>query len=306
MDGLSELFRFNSYSLDENVFSAMFYVTGLSPNYWQQDQASDTKLFRRVRWSEGMGMCVGLKQDSLYRYMIAKWVYGYSLPLEILGRLGVQKGSQLVLFGSGMGLTALHAAKRFGCYVVGVEKDRFLVQYSKKKAKDESMTDRVDFIHITDKDFLSKIHPEFVFYESILSFLPNKLDILSMYVSSAKRIGVLELSWLRHNVPNDKREVLMSIFGRDASFMHVDAWLKLFHVIRLEVLEGGVRTIGLANKFWDDLRVEPSEAIIGIVKTAHKIFTDLTARKYMTSFINFLRQYSNDLACAYYILRPLS
>jgi hypothetical protein len=58
VDGLSRLFRFNSYSLDENVFSAMFYVAGLNPNYWQQDQASDTKLFRRVRWSEGMGMCV--------------------------------------------------------------------------------------------------------------------------------------------------------------------------------------------------------------------------------------------------------
>jgi trans-aconitate methyltransferase len=156
---------------------------------------------------------VELQQDSLYSYMVAKWVYGYALPLEILGRLGVKKGSLLVLFGSGMGVTAFLAAKRFGCYVVGVEKDRFLVQYSKKKAKDENMTDRVDFIHIADKDFLSKILPEFVFYESILSFLPNKSDILTKYVSSAKRMGVLELSWLRHNVPNDKREALRSMHG---------------------------------------------------------------------------------------------
>jgi SAM-dependent methyltransferase len=252
------------------------------------------------------GVRVGLKQDSLYRYMVAKWVYGYSLPLEILSRLGVRKGSLLVLFGSGMGLTAFLAAKRFGCYVVGVEKNHFLVQYSKRKAGKENMVDRVTFVHIDDKEFLSETNPEFVFYESILNFLQNPSDILTRYVSSAERIGVLELSWLRHNVPNDKREALKSIFGGDASFMHVDAWLKLFHVIRLEVLEGGVRTIGLVNKFWDDLRVEPLGTITGIVKTAYKTFTDLTARKYMTSFINFLRQYSNDMACAYYILRPLS
>jgi SAM-dependent methyltransferase len=252
------------------------------------------------------GVRVGLRQDSLYRYMVAKWVYGYSLPLEILSRLGVRKGSLLVLFGSGMGLTAFLAAKRFGCYVVGVEKNHFLVQYSKRKAGKENMVDRVTFVHIDDKEFLNETNPEFVFYESILNFLQNPSDILTRYVSSAERIGVLELSWLRHNVPNDKREALRSIFGGDASFMHVDAWLKLFHVIRLEVLEGGVRTIGLVNKFWDDLRVEPLGTITGIVKTAYKTFTDLTARKYMTSFINFLRQYSNDMACAYYILRPLS
>jgi cyclopropane fatty-acyl-phospholipid synthase-like methyltransferase len=104
------------------------------------------------------GVRVGLKQDSLYRYMVAKWVYGYSLPLEILSRLGVRKGSLLVLFGSGMGLTAFLAAKRFGCYVVGVEKNHFLVQYSKRKAGKENMVDRVTFVHIDDKEFLSETY----------------------------------------------------------------------------------------------------------------------------------------------------
>jgi hypothetical protein len=45
VDGLSRLFRFNNYPLDENVYSVMFYVAGLSPNYWRQDQASATRLF---------------------------------------------------------------------------------------------------------------------------------------------------------------------------------------------------------------------------------------------------------------------
>ena len=39
--------------------------------------------------------------DMLYNYMIAKWVYGYALPLHVLNHLGVRKDSLLVLFGSG-------------------------------------------------------------------------------------------------------------------------------------------------------------------------------------------------------------
>jgi|GEM_PF-3717774 len=245
-----------------------------------------------------------MHRDVVFGYMTAKWVYGYGLPLHVLSRSGVREGSLLALFGSGMGKTAFLAAKRFGCRVVGVEIMPSLVQHAKRKAEAENMEDRLTFLHIDEYDYLRRIKPDFVFYESILSFLPNPHDFLKKYFPSTKHVGVLELSWLRQDIAEHKKELLKDVFGRFASFRQVDEWVKMFNDIGFEVLEKGVRGLGFFAKFWDDMRADRFGTLAGICKTIYKTFTDQTARKYTLSFRNFLKQYSDDMGCAYFIIRP--
>jgi hypothetical protein len=245
-----------------------------------------------------------MHEDTVYRYMTAKWIYGYGLPLHVLSRLGVSEGSLLALFGSGMGKTAVLAAKRFGCRVVGVEIMPHLVQYAERKAEAENMENMLTFVHIDEEDYLTAIKPNFVFYESVLSFLPNPSEVLAKYFPSAERIGVLELSWLHHDVSKDKKRYLNSVFGGPIIFRHPDEWMKVFGNLGFEVLETGFKGLGLLTKFWDDLKADQLGTLSGIINTIYKTFTNSAARKYTASFKSFLKHYSGDLVYAYYIMRP--
>jgi len=80
--------------------------------------------------------------------------------------------------------------------------------------------------------------------------------------------------------------------------------VKVFDELGFEVLETGVKGLGLLTKFWDYLKAEHLGTVAGILKTTYKMFTDSTARKYTASFGSFLRHYSGEMVCAYYIMRP--
>jgi len=140
----------------------------------------------------------------------------------VLSRSGVREGSLLALFGSGMGKTAFLAAKRFGCRVVGVEIMPPLVQHAKRKAESRKHGGQLTFLHIDEEDYLKRQKPDLVFYESVLNFLPHPSDVLAKYFTSAKRISVLELTWLRHDVSTQKKEYLKKVFGGSISCKHAD------------------------------------------------------------------------------------
>jgi len=56
-----------------------------------------------------------------FRYMMAKWVYGYGLPLRVIEYLGLKPENKLLLIGSGIGETAILAYRKWGCEVQGLE-----------------------------------------------------------------------------------------------------------------------------------------------------------------------------------------
>ena len=247
-----------------------------------------------------------MEWSAVYRYLTAKWIYGYGLPLHVLGLLGVGEGSLLALFGSGIEKTALIAVKRFGCRVVGVEIMPQLVHYAKSKAEAENMEDRLTFVNIDEEEYLRGIKPDFVFYESILSFLPNPSEVLTRYFPSAERIGVLELSWLQPDIPEDKKEYLRGIFGNEASFRYPEDWVEIFNDAGFRVMDNGFRPLGLLTKFWDDLKADQFGTLVGIFKTIYRTFIHPAARKHAFNFTSFLKRYSDVMACAYFILSPCS
>ncbi|MBI4257796.1 MAG: class I SAM-dependent methyltransferase, partial [Thaumarchaeota archaeon] len=85
------------------------------------------------------------------KYIQSKWVYGYHRPIEAIKKLDLEAGSSLLILGSGLGKTATMAAKRFKCNVIGAEFFPFFVDKANKRAQNEGLADRVNFVPI-DRD----------------------------------------------------------------------------------------------------------------------------------------------------------
>jgi len=102
--------------------------------------------------------------------------------------------------GCGVGATACHLAKTHGCRVVGVDASEAMVARATERARDEGVTDRVEF-RVADVCNLPFEAAQFdaVLVESVLTFVADKQQAIrecARVTRSGGYVGLNEQYWI--------------------------------------------------------------------------------------------------------------
>ena len=137
-----------------------------------------------------------------YGHPAARWLMGDSfhpggldLTTELAGLLKLGPGDTVLDAGSGLGATAVHLARRFGCRVTGVTLEPEGVQAGHKLADEHGVADLAVF----NQGDIRAIKPEApgydaVLIECVLSIMPDKLEVLSHLARLLKPGGMLGIT----------------------------------------------------------------------------------------------------------------
>lgn len=241
-----------------------------------------------------------------FKYVQAKWVYGYHQPMEALRKLDLKKDASLLVIGSGFGKTALMAATKFGCSVIGADIAPRLVESANRKIGEKGLTERLSFEVIDpEKPFLKVQQVDGILFESILSFVSNPTEVLSYYSSKLKpegKIGVLEVYFQDKNPAQEIVRSVQKIFGESANFRHTEIWESIFRDSSLNVEGYYPGSISMRRKFWDDLLEEPIGTWIELAKTLYMTYKDPGAKKSLDLFREFFEKYSSIMIYGHHIL----
>lgn len=95
----------------------------------------------------------------------------------LINRFGTLRGMRVLDIGSGSGSSALVLLDCGATHVTGVEPDMRFVDLARRRATDEGVADRVQFLHETDTTHLSFGDGEFdlVTFNAVIEHLPLKL-----------------------------------------------------------------------------------------------------------------------------------
>lgn len=250
--------------------------------------------------NEGLGTPSG----DPFRYMMAKWLYGYGLPLRIIERLQVATLKNLLIIGSGLGDTAILIATKKGCTVHGLEVHPQLVERARKRAAERGLGGRISFDVLREDRLKDLKMYDAVFIETLLGFLPEPLKVLALVsesVAKSVRIGVLEITCLDPLTPTEK-EYFSKVFGGGFSPTAEDEWVGTFDDLGLKLVSMGSERIGLLKKFWDDLSASPIFTLRALMKTFYSVAVSRKSREAMGEFRTVMERYGDKIACTYYVL----
>jgi len=237
------------------------------------------------------------------RYMMAKWVYGYGLPLRVIGYLGLKPANKLLLIGSGIGETAILAYRKRGCEVQGLEIYPQLVEQARRRAEERGLSSRLSFENLSETVLNLRCY-DAVLFETILSFLPNPQTLLhevSGFLKKGGRIGIIELTRIEPLTPIESK-FITRVFGGGFSPRSDEEWAKIFRKLQLRLRIQGTERIGLAKKFWDDLSTSPISTLTSLSKTIYSIRKKSKNREMLRDYIAIMKKYNNKLVCTYYVL----
>ncbi|MFQ6011047.1 MAG: class I SAM-dependent methyltransferase [Nitrososphaerales archaeon] len=241
-----------------------------------------------------------------FKYIQAKWVYGYHQPMEALRRLDLGKDSSLLVLGAGFGKTSLMAAEKIGCSIIGAEIAPRLIESANKRVHEKELTQRVRFQALDPgKPFLDAKQVDGILFESILSFMKDPIEVLSYYTKMLKskgKIAILELYFPDENPREEAVNSARKIFGESAQFKSAETWQGIFNECKLQVEGFYPRGISMRRKFWDDLLEEPLGTWIELAKTLYMTYKDPGAKKSLDLFREFFKEHSSTMLYGYYIL----
>ena len=225
--------------------------------------------------------------------------------MTALRRFELQKGSLLLLMGSGLGKTAMMIAKRTKCQVIGADLISAFVDRANQRAQEGGLADQVRFVTVTAEQPYLDVGADAIFFECILSFLKDPRDTLVYYARKARpatKIGVLEPTLSSAMNVERVAASLKEIFGESADFRDSESWSRIFNEAGLVEIEAVTSPLGLTRKFFDDLREEPLGTLMDLSKTLYKVYTDSEAKESMRLFRRFFK-HSQEVACRRYTLQ---
>jgi arsenite methyltransferase len=168
---------------------------------------------------------------------------------EELARLcHIGEGAHVLDVGCGAGVTPCFLAKRYGCRVVGVDIRARMVQRCEERARQEGVTDRVEFrvADAQDLPFEDELF-DAVITESVISLLEDKQRAANEYVRVTRPggyVGLAESTWLKAPPPPE----LVAWFSRQdvgvcAQPLTADEWVGLLQMARLQDITARIHPV---------------------------------------------------------------
>jgi len=106
---------------------------------------------------------------------MTKHVGGFEATNELLSLCHIEEAHQVLNIGCGVGIGSAYVARKYGCHVVGVDISEKMIEWSRRRAREERVEDKVEF-RVADVLELPFEVDRFdvVFCESVLAFVEDK------------------------------------------------------------------------------------------------------------------------------------
>jgi len=142
-----------------------------------------------------------------FSYFSTQHTAGLKSTEELISKCHIKNGSFVLDVGCGIGTTACLLAKKYNCKVVGVDINKKMIEFSKKRAKKTGVTDKVKFI-VADAQNLPFKNDFFdvVIAESVNAFVNDKQKAINEYARVTKPggyVGLNEATWIKTPPPQE-------------------------------------------------------------------------------------------------------
>ena len=126
---------------------------------------------------------------------ITKHNGGLTATNELLSLCHMDEAHEVLEVGCGTGAGATHIAKKYGCHVVGIDLAEKMIAWSRRRAKEERVEDKVDF-QVGDVLLLpfADSHFDVVIVESVLAFVEDKRRAIEECIRVTKPGGYVGLN----------------------------------------------------------------------------------------------------------------
>jgi arsenite methyltransferase len=136
---------------------------------------------------------------------ITKHNGGYEATNDLLSLCHIQDAHDVLNVGCGIGVASAYIAKEYGCHVVGVDISEKMVEWSRRRAREECVEDRVEFqtANVLALPFEGDRF-DVVFCESVLAFVEDKPRAIRECTRVAKPegyVGLNETFWIDEAPP---------------------------------------------------------------------------------------------------------
>jgi len=136
---------------------------------------------------------------------VTKHIGGLGATDELLSLCHIGEASQVLNIGCGIGVGPAYIARRHGCRVVGVDISEKMIEWSRRRAREERVEDKAEFrtADVLDLPFQADQF-DVVICESVLIFVEDKSRAIQECVRVTKPggyVGLNEGCWTRQPSP---------------------------------------------------------------------------------------------------------
>jgi ubiquinone/menaquinone biosynthesis C-methylase UbiE len=136
---------------------------------------------------------------------ITKHVGGFAATDELLSLCHGEKAKQVLNVGCGIGVGVAYIARKFDCTVVGVDISEKMIEWSRLRAREEKVQDKVAFqvANVVDLPFEDNRF-DAVIVESVLAFVEDKARAIRECIRVTRPggyVGLNESFWTKEPAP---------------------------------------------------------------------------------------------------------
>ena len=126
---------------------------------------------------------------------VTKHIGGFEATNELLSLCHIEEAREVLNVGCGIGVGSTYIAKKYDCHVVGVDISEKMIEWSRRRAREERVEAKVEF-HTADVLDLPFEADRFdvVFAESVLIFVEDKAQAIRECVRVTKPGGYVGLN----------------------------------------------------------------------------------------------------------------
>jgi len=126
---------------------------------------------------------------------VTKHIGGFEATNELLSLCHIEVAREVLNVGCGIGVGPTYVAKKYNCHVVGVDISEKMIEWSRRRAREERLEARVEFrtADVLDLPFEADRF-DVVFVESVLIFVEDKPKAIRECVRVTKPGGYVGLN----------------------------------------------------------------------------------------------------------------
>ena len=186
---------------------------------------------------------------------LTKQLGGLKATDDLVALCHIDSTSEVLDVGCGAGVTPCYLAKKIGCTVVGVDILDGMIEWSKKQAERQGVTDRTTF-RLADAQELPFGDNRFaaVITESVTAFPNDQRKALQEYVRVTKPggdVGLNESTWLKSPPPPEVAAWLSVEYGATPQIHTEEGWVGLMESTGLNQVKAKTYNISLSSGFTD-------------------------------------------------------
>ena len=168
---------------------------------------------------------------------VTKHPGGYAATDELLALCHIEQAHEVLNVGCGIGVGSVYIAKRYGCCVVGIDIADKMIAWSRQRAREEGVADKVAF-QVADLRALPFATNSFdlVFCESVLNFVGDKAQAireLGRVTKPGGYVGINEMFWLGA-APDALTPQVQAILGGDQPLPTAAEWQAIWAATGLQ------------------------------------------------------------------------